>query len=61
MRTAPNEAAAAAAAAAASHLQDVMEQSDATLVGFGFGELQQGADLETLSIPGVASLKTTDD
>lgn len=60
MRTAPNEAA-AAAAASVSYLQDVMEQSDAALVGLGLGELQQGADLETLSVPGVTSLKHADD
>lgn len=49
------------AAATASHLQDVMEQSDAALVGFSFRELQQGADLETLSVPCVTSLEGTDD
>lgn len=48
-------------AASVSYLQDVMEQSDAALVGLGLGELQQGADLETLSVPGVTSLKQADD
>lgn len=56
-RTAPGEE----AAAGASHLQYVVEQGDAALVGLGFGELQQGADLETLGVPSVTSLEGTDD
>lgn len=34
-----------------------MQESDARLVGFGLGELQQGADLEALSIASVTSLE----
>lgn len=46
--------------AAASHfvyLQDVMEQRDAALVGLGFCELEQRADLEPLGVPCVTSLE----
>lgn len=45
------------AAAQFWYLQDVMEQGDAALVGFGLCELQQGVDLETHSIPRVTSLE----
>lgn len=38
-----------------------MEQRNAALVGLSLCELEQGADLEALCVPGVTSLKYTDD
>lgn len=50
-----------AAAGQFGYLQDVMEQCNAALVGLSLCELEQGADLEALGVPGVTSLKYTDD
>lgn len=39
------------------YLQDVMEQRNAALVGLGFCELEQRADLEPLGVPRVTPLE----
>ena len=35
----------------------MVEQGDPTLIGLGLSQFEQGADLETLGIPCVTSLK----
>lgn len=47
----------AVAAGQFAYLQDVMKQRNAALVGLGFCELEQGANLEPLGVPSVTSLK----
>ena len=39
------------------YLQDVMKQRNAALVGLGFRELEQRADLEPLGVPRVTPLE----
>lgn len=42
---------------ARSHLQHVVQQGHAALLGLGLRELQQCADLEAISVPRVAALE----